>query len=68
MGSEPKLKPCPFCGSDVDIFYAGTGTYQIFSRNKDCMICFDDGVFIHHGGIASGDIKNVIDSWNSRRP
>ena len=32
---KEELKPCPFCGSDVDIFYAGTGTYEIFSKNND---------------------------------
>ena len=69
---DEKLKRCPFCGSDVSIFYAGTGTYQIFSHNNDCLFCGEDnkhgndGFYINHGGIVSTDIDVIREAWNRR--
>ena len=60
-----ELKPCPFCGIEVDIFYCGTGTYEVHSIDGGCLIC-GNGVLIDHGGIVSTDINVVIEAWNKR--
>lgn len=66
-----KLKPCPFCGAEVDIFYAGTGTYEIFSiNNKGCLLCGEpkeNNTFMFNtGGIVSSKIEDAIQAWNRR--
>jgi hypothetical protein len=60
-----ELKPCPFCGTEVGIFYCGTGTYEVYSIDDGCLIC-GDGILIDHGGIVSADINVVVDAWNKR--
>lgn len=65
MSEERKLLPCPFCDSKVNITYCGTGTYEIYSDNKSCMIC-GGGILITHGGFVTTDINEVIKAWNTR--
>ena len=64
-GKMTQLKPCPFCGKEVGIFYCGTGTYEIYALENGCLFC-GDGILVDHGGIVSTDISKVIENWNTR--
>jgi hypothetical protein len=57
-----KLKPCPFCGNpDIHITYCGTGTWEIYSLDKDecCPMC--DGFLFNQASV-----ETPYDVWNRR--
>ncbi|MBQ1386178.1 MAG: Lar family restriction alleviation protein [Erysipelotrichales bacterium] len=55
--SEPKLKPCPFCGGEVRMVIAPLGT-----RAFICDKCGADVMFYR----AERDTKKAAEKWNRR--
>ncbi|MHA2066226.1 MAG: Lar family restriction alleviation protein [Candidatus Thorarchaeota archaeon] len=62
MSKEPKLKPCPFCGSEGRIHRVlsfGTNAYYPRCRTEDC---------VGNNGWVSFETKaEAVKAWN-RRP
>jgi hypothetical protein len=50
-----ELKPCPFCGEDVEIKQKGTYGYDLHSYISCCSIMYGDYEF------------ELIDRWNNRK-
>ena len=61
MGSDIKLKPCPFCGGEVMLYtnhYLGSMFHYVA-----CYKCDATVETVHHK-----DKEFVIKTWNTRKP
>ena len=61
---EQKLKPCPFCGGDVMIYYSSmTKGFYVTHRNG-YESCFLITPALMHGDFKS--LQDAHDAWNRR--
>ena len=60
MGSEQKLKPCPFCGGKAEICKIGTEDFIVGCKDRYCHAYIEASRGWTHKKLAS-------DAWN-RRP
>ena len=59
---NPKLKSCPFCGSDAKLVKNYQGQVKIECTNLACRVS--------HGGWFDnpyGDARYAVNAWNERR-
>lgn len=62
MGSDIKLKPCPFCGGEAKIIHANDVTlpYRIRCKNINCDVRPSTTWFKYE--------EDAITKWNTRKP
>lgn len=65
MSNMPKLKPCPFCGGEAEIYGGLIDGYGV-----QCLSCFSsttefEGV---RGDYEDTAIPKAITAWNTRTP
>ena len=62
-----ELKPCPFCGKPVNIYYSSAthGYYAVHSdeQNSDCIVLMPLGIN-HHRILLS--LADAYEAWNRR--
>lgn len=57
LKEAPNLKPCPFCGNDLEVKW---------DRPNPSARCVTDGCIAQTMSILSLDVPGVIDAWNTR--
>ena len=62
-----RLKPCPFCGGDAEVFQVSTPTYEEFvvtCKNRNCC-----AFYIGYGDVGLYPTEQkAIEAWNTRKP
>lgn len=53
--TQPKLKPCPFCG-ETPLLYLHMGYYRVECQNKECPSRLT----------ASANKNDIVNAWNTR--
>lgn len=59
-----KLKPCPFCGGEVEMVYVGSSDWQVTC--KGCPVETNFWVSGHQFGHGEGETKEACRRWNRR--
>jgi hypothetical protein len=61
---ENKLKPCPFCGGEVNIYYQGSSDWTV----EGCLCPVSTHFWIsgHDYGHGEGEHNECINRWNTR--
>lgn len=57
--TEPKLKPCPFCGGEAKMVETYSGDIKIGCENLGCLGCYENNAFFSFK-------EDAIESWNKR--
>lgn len=62
---ETKLKPCPFCGSEVRLIQIQFG-FSVVCESRNCL----GGMSVKYGSCDNKEIflKKLVSDWNSRKP
>lgn len=52
-----ELKPCPFCGAEAGVEYAGANQWVCGCGNDDCRVVAE---------VYASNKRDAIDNWNRR--
>ena len=64
LTDEQKLKPCPFCGGEVSMFYSGSSDWEITC--KTCPVETRFWIDAGKHGYGEGESKEARRRWNAR--
>lgn len=59
-----EIKPCPFCGSKISVFYDSLGSFNFWNKEPIACLCNEP---VQISTDTAKTLNEAIEFWNNRR-